>query len=193
MMEEDVRDNPVPAGKEKRVRSRKRTIIIVIVFVLIIICLALYFDLNGHSLDPRDREVRLIITDSMDGERTDYRIPTIEKDSLVMVRFVSENEKKEIQVGDVIQFRYHGVLNHHRVVSNDTENEYVITKGDNSDVTEKVLYENIRGEVVGKNHILGEIFKLVKSYLYVLVLCLVVIYVGILLLEEIRKDKEEKK
>jgi signal peptidase I len=191
-MEEDVRPEPASAGKKKNSRSRKRAVIAIVLLILVAASLALFYNLNGNSLDPRDREIRLIVTDSMEGEKMNYDIPTIEKDSLVMVKFVSGSEKKDIQVGDVIQFRYHGILNHHRVIENDTDGGFVITKGDNSDGTEKVLYENIRGEVVGKNHVLGEVFKFVKDYLYVLIAFFIVLYIGILLLEEIRKEKEEK-
>ena len=129
----------------------------------------------------------LIITDSMDGEPTDYPISTIPKDSLVMVRLISEDEKYDLQPGDVVQFKYHGILNHHRVVSNDTENHKIVTKGDNTTSSETVPYENIRGEVVGVNHFLGVIFELVSSYFYVLLVSIVVLYIGILLVEEIRK------
>lgn len=191
-MDEDA--HPEPVSKGKKTRSRKRVAITVFLLILITASLILFYDLNGHSLDPRDREIRLIITGSMEGEMTDYPIPTIEKNSVVMVRFISEDEKKDIQVGDVIQFNYHGILNHHRVVSNDSENGYVITKGDNTEKEDgKIPYEKIRGEVVGKNHILGEIFMLVKTYIYVLVTFLVALYIGVLLLEEIRREKEEKK
>ena len=192
-MEEDVRPEPAVDEKDGISRKRKTVVIAVVLLILISASLALFYNLNGHSLDPRDREIRLIVTDSMEGEKMNYDIPTIEKDSLVMVRFVSGDEKKDLQVGDVIQFRYHGILNHHRVISNDPEGGFVITKGDNADSTEKVLYENIRGEVVGKNHILGEIFKFTKDYIYVLIASLITLYIGILLLEEIRKEKEEKK
>ena len=181
----------VSVGGKKRF-GKKTVAMAAVLLALVSMTAVLFFNLNGGSLDFRDREVRTIITDSMDGERTDYPISTIPKDSLVMVRLLSDDEKQDIQTGDVVQFWYHGILNHHRVVSNDAENGFVITKGDNSDVTEKVYYENIRGEVVGTNHVLGELFKFVKDYVYVILASFVVLYIGILLVEEIRKDKEEK-
>lgn len=181
----------VSVGGKKRF-GKKTVATAAVLLVLVSMTAVLFFNLNGGSLDFRDREVRTIITDSMDGERTDYTISTIPKNSLVMVRLLSDDEKQDIQTGDVVQFWYHGILNHHRVVSTDAENGFVITKGDNSDVTEKVYYENIRGEVVGTNHVLGELFKFVKDYVYVILASFVVLYIGILLVEEIRKDKEEK-
>ena len=76
-----------------------------------------------------NREVRLIVTDSMAGEPTSYDVATIEKDSLVMVRFLSDGEKYELEKGDVVQFKYGNILNHHRVIENHTGEGFVITQG----------------------------------------------------------------
>ena len=184
---------PAPNGGSEKKRSKKKIVIIAIILALLIIVAGLFINLNGNSIDFTNRDLRVIITDSMDGGPTDYPISTIPKDSLVMVRLISEDEKYDLQPGDVVQFKYHGILNHHRVVSNDTVNHKIVTKGDNTDTSETVSYENIRGEVVGVNHFLGVIFKLVNSYFYLLIATIVVIYIGLLLLEEIRKEKEEKK
>ena len=144
---------------------RRRTIIAIAVpIVLIVAAVIVLADLNGGSLDFSGRDVRLIITDSMDGERTDHEISTIPKNSLVMVRSLSGYEKYSLKEGDVIQFWYFGILDHHRVVENDTEKMSITTKGDNSPVTELVPYEDITGIVVGVNHPLGEIVNIVKVY-----------------------------
>ena len=152
-----------------------------------------FYDMNGHSLDFRNREIRIIITDSMDGDPQPYSVPTIEKDSLVMVVKISEEDKEMLQPGDVVQFHYGKILNHHRVISNDIESKEIVTKGDNTTSTETVKYSDIRGEVVGKNHFLGEVFKFVKQYFLVIIALLVVLYIGNLLLEEIRRGKKEEK
>ena len=180
-------------GSERKRSKKKKVITITVMLALALIVLGLFVNLNGNSINFMNRDLRVIITDSMDGGPTDYPISTIPKDSLVMVRLISEDEKYDLQPGDVVQFRYHGILNHHRVVSNDTVNHKIVTKGDNTTSSETVLYENIRGEVVGVNHFLGVIFELVSSYFYVLLATIVVIYIGILLLEEIRKEKEDEK
>ena len=120
-------------------------------------------DLNGGSLDFSGRDVRIIVTDSMQGEPTGYPISTIEKDSVVMVKLLDEDGKKSIQVGDVVQMNDHGILNHHRVLSNDPVKKEIVTKGDNSEAKEYMSYDDISGIVVGKNHLLGQIFTFVKS------------------------------
>ena len=178
----------------KKRRVKRMTIVsAVALLILALIVAGLFINLNGNSIDFTNRDLRIIITDSMDGEPTDYPISTIPKDSLVMVRLISEDEKYDLQPGDVVQFRYHGILNHHRVVSNDTENHKIVTKGDNAPTSETVSYENIRGEVVGVNHFMGVIFGLVNDYFYLLLAFIAVLYIGILLVEEIRKEKEEDK
>ena len=192
-MDENVPEKNDKTGCKKRRFGKKTAITVTVLLILFASTSVIFFKLNDDSFDFRDREVRTIITNSMDGEKTDYKISTIPKDTLVMVRFLSDNEKNDIQVGDVVQFRYHGILNHHRVISNDTENGFVITKGDNSPTTEKVYYDDVRGEVVGTNHILGEFFIFVKEYVFVILASFVVLYIAILLIEEIRKEKEEKK
>ena len=186
--------SPVSNDENRKKRFSKKSIATaVILLILALVVAGLFINLNGNSINFMNRDLRVIITDSMDGEPTDYPISTIPKDSLVMVRLISEDEKYDLQPGDVVQFRYHGILNHHRVVSNDTENHKIVTKGDNTTTSETVYYEDIRGEVVGVNHFLGVIFELVSSYFYVLIAFIVVLYIGILLLEEIRKDKEENR
>ena len=142
--------------------------------LLLLICMV---HLNGWSLDFTDRDMRLIVTDSMDGEPTDYEIPTIEKDSMVMVRLIDDDEKLTLKEGEVIQFRSHGILNHHRVISNDIENAYATTKGDNAQFSEKVSYKDIRGIVVGKDHLLGMIVAFVKTNWMVLIIAIVAILV----------------
>ena len=151
-----------------------------------------FYTANGNSLDVRDREVRLIVTDSMDGERMPYSVPTIPKDSLVVVRLISDNEKSELKEGDVVQFRYGSVLNHHRVVSNNVEEGYVITHGDNTDSNETVYYSAIRGEVMGANHAAGEVVTFVKDYVFVIIAAIVVLFIGSLLVDEIRREKQKE-
>lgn len=123
------------------------------------------YHLNGNSMDLTNRDLRVIVTDSMAGEPTDYEISTIEVDSAVMVRlFNDESDKESVKVGDVVQFRYFSMLDHHRVVSNDPVKKVMVTKGDNSDSYESVDYSNVRGVVVGTNHLLGQAITFMKSY-----------------------------
>ena len=176
---------------KKRI-GRKTVVIIAVAVALAALTVYVFYDMNGHSLDFSDREVRLIVTDSMDGEPTSYDVPTIQKDSLVMVKFLSEDEKMNLKEGDVIQFWYHGILDHHRVVS--VKADGVITHGDNvpEGTNEYVKFSDIRGEVISANHTVGEVFTFVKTYALVIIAFIVVLFIGSLLLEEIRRGNEKE-
>lgn len=170
--------------------GRKTLIIPAVALVFAVLSVSVFYGMNDNSLDVRNREVRLIVTDSMDGEKMDYKVPTIQKDSLVVVRMISEDEKSELKQGDVIQFRYGNILNHHRVVENYVSDGYVITHGDNTDTSEIVYYSAIRGEVMGTNHAAGVVVSFVKSYIFVIVAFIAVLFIGSLLVDEIRREKE---
>ena len=172
--------------------GRKTIVVLVVALVLAVLSVSAFYTANGNSLDVRDREVRLIVTDSMDGERMPYSVPTIPKDSLVVVRLISDDEKAELKEGDVVQFRYGSVLNHHRVVSNNVEEGYVITHGDNTDSNETVYYSAIRGEVMGANHAAGEVVTFVKDYVFFIIAVIVVLFIGSLLVDEIRREKKKE-
>jgi hypothetical protein len=180
-------------GENHTRRIGPKTIIVVAVaLVLSALTVYTFYNINGHSLDVTDREVRLIVTDSMEGEpKGEYKVPTIQKDSLVMVKFLSDDEKSNLKAGDVIQFRYNGILNHHRV--NETGTDYVITQGDNTSSKEIVQFSDIRGEVQGADHTAGVIFTFVKDYVYVIVAFIVVLFIGSLLIDEIRSEKQKER
>ena len=175
-----------------KVRRIPYTVFIAIGSVLALSAVSVYafYDLNGRSFDITDREPRLIVTDSMEGEQTQYDIQTVRKNSLVMVSFLSDAEKEGLKEGDVIQFVYNGILNHHRVVSNDIDGRKVITKGDNSPSYETVDYPDIRGIVIGENYLLGSALKFTRDYFFAVIAFIVVLYTGIMLFREIRRAKK---
>ena len=141
------------------------------------------YDLNGDSFDFSDREMILIVTDSMDGDSDEYRIHSFPANTMVMVRHLSDEEKTDIQVGDVISFHQAGILNHHRVIDiSNIDSGYVITKGDNVDGTETVYLSDVNGEVVGENHWLGVVVSFVKNYYYLVILAAVFLCISFYLI-----------
>ena len=172
----------------------KAMIIVAVALVLSALTVYTFYNMNGHSLDVTNREVRLIVTNSMEGEpKGEYDVPTIQKDSLVMVKILSDDEKANIKEGDVIQFWQSGILNHHRVI--EVKADGVVTHGDNAKegVNETVPFSDVRGEVQGSDHTAGVIFAFVKNYVYVIIALIVVLYIGSLLIDEIRSEKEKEK
>src|SRR5690554_2142254 len=96
--------------------KNKSSLFALAIVIVILLGAGLYsvYSLNGDSLDLRDREVRLVVTGSMDGEPTDYQISTIPVNSLVMVRHISQDQLDSIEVGDVIAFDSGGRMIVHR-------------------------------------------------------------------------------
>lgn len=174
--------------------TRKNLFTIAAIAIILVLAAVFLIHLNGGSLDFSDREIRLIITDSMDGNPTDYPISTIEKDSLVMVRHINQDEISSLEIGTVMQFKQGDILNHHRLVSIDVDGGFIITKGDNLPVTETIFFEDVTGVVVGKNHPAGIVVSFVKDNLIFTILAIIVLMTSAALIREIlaeRKDREE--
>lgn len=137
----------------------------IILAVSAIASVALFFyDLNGDSMDFSDREIRQVVTDSMDGEPTEYEISTIPVDSLVMVHRLSPDRIKDLKVGDVIAFHQDGIMKTHRVVSIDPDAERIVTKGDsNSSNDAEIGFSDVHGKVTGVSPAVGKVIGTVKG------------------------------
>jgi len=123
--------------------------------LIVISCAYVLYDLNGESLDLTDRELVLVVSDSMGGNVTGYEVDSFPADTLVMVEHVLDHEKRFLKVGDVVSYHSGGALVHHRIVSVDMKKSVVMVHGDKSNSNEMVPLENINGKVVGTNHWLG--------------------------------------
>ena len=160
--------------------SKRKTIFTVIALVIVAsFCIYTFYDLNGKSFDLSDREALLIVSDSMDGDVTSYDIDSFPKNTFVMVRHLSEQEKLKIEIGDVLSFRYNGIMDHHRVVETHFDQSYVVTHGDNTHSTENVSLSAINGEVIGTNHWLGVLVSFVKdNFLIVIAVIAAIAIIG---------------
>ena len=144
--------------------SKRKTIFSVIAMVIVAsLCVYTFYDLNGKSFDLSDREALLIVTDSMDGDVKTFDIDSFPRNTFVMVKHLSDQEKLDVTIGDVLSFKYNGILDHHRVVETHFDQGYVVTHGDNTHSTENVSLASINGEVVGTNHWLGAVISFVKD------------------------------
>ncbi len=160
--------------------SKRKTIFTVIALVIVAsFCVYTFYDLNGKSFDLSDREALLIVSDSMDGDVTEYDIDSFPKDTFVMVRHLSEQEKLEVKIGDVLSFRYNGIMDHHRVIETHFDQGYIVTHGDNTTSTEDVSLSDINGEVIGTNHWLGVLVSFVKdNFLIVIAVIAAIAIIG---------------
>lgn len=130
------------------------------------LCAYALYDFNGNSFDFSDREVILVVTDSMDGDVHEFAIGSFPSDTLVMVQHLPDNEKRFLKEGDVISYKgSDGVLMHHRITQVNFNSVYV--HGDNNHSTEIVSYESINGKVVGTNWVLGHLLAFIDGYFFV--------------------------
>ncbi len=179
--------------------TKKRIIAIVAVVAVVAAALVIVYDFNGKSLDLTDREVRIIPTNSMDGEpRTEYEIQTIPQWSLVMIHLLKTEEQKEsVKVGDVITFMSSssGLLTVHRIVDI-TDAGVITTQGDNKSSADypTITYSEVLGVVVGVSPWMGQIVHFIQSSSMLLALIIVVlavmVWVGIDIVNIMRKNKQ---
>ncbi len=160
--------------------SKRKTIFSVIAMVIVAsLCVYTFYDLNGKSFDLSDREALLIVTDSMDGDVKTFNIDSFPRNTFVMVKHLSDQEKLDVKIGDVLSFKYNGILDHHRVVETHFDQGYVVTHGDNTHSTENVSLASINGEVVGTNHWLGVLVSFVKdNFLIVIAVIATIAIIG---------------
>jgi len=161
---------------------------IVIVSVAIACGLCLYH-FNGDSISPADRQVVLVVTDSMDGNVTEYEIDSFPANTLVMVKHLSPYERQFLRVGDVVSYDDNGTLVHHRVVQVNEGSVYV--HGDNNHSTEIVMLDDINGKVIGTSPLMGQALALVSNNFIAFLAAMFVIAAAIAVYGVYRADPEE--
>jgi len=113
----------------------------------------------------------VVLTDSMDGEPTEYEISTIPVNSLIAVHKMHGDDAQDIEIGDVIG-HYSSLMGgnvYHRVVAIDTVDQTFVTQGDNTHATETFSFSEANGKVVNVNHTAGEVVIFVKAHLLIIV------------------------
>lgn len=146
--------------------------------LIVISCAYVIYDLNGESLDLTDREMVLVVSDSMDGDVDQFKIKSFPSGTMVMVQHIPENEKKFLRVGDVISYKVQDTLFHHRIFEVGTDSVYV--HGDNNQSNEKVVFSDINGKVVGTNPMLGNALFFIGNNFF-LFLCVMFVIVSVLI------------
>ena len=157
-----------------------------------------FYHFNGDSFDFSDSEILVVPTGSMDGEPQDYPIKTIPEDSLIMVHSLSDEQKTELKVGDVVTFHQDNKYKVHRII--EIDGEKIITKGDaNPSPDAPIKMGDIDGKVVGVAPNVGKVVNFIRDaflnspLLMILgaVIIVVMIY-SIIEVIQIMRGKEEK-
>ncbi len=157
-------------------KKTKTIAAVVIVAALAAVSVYTVYDLNGGSLDLSDREVRIIITGSMDGNVTQYEIDSFPANTLVMIKHMNQDQvASDLKVGDVIAFNYTGKVLTHRIVSIDSDNSKITTRGDANSGVEVINYSAVIGKIVGTNHPLGIVVHVLQHYTISVILATVAI------------------
>ena len=146
--------------------------------LLLLLPAVVVWDLNGDSFDLRDREVVLVVTDSMDGDNHEYDIGSFPANTLVMVEHLPLNEIRFLRVGQVISYYDDSLLVHHRIVQVNSDSFYV--RGDNGHSTDKVMFDDVNGLVVGTNSWLGSILSWLSDNILMFLTAMFVLSVGLI-------------
>lgn len=169
--------------------------------ITIIITLSSKKDIDGAT-NIFNYQLRLVITDSMakcsETNVSKYKIKSIPKNSLVLIKKIEDNDYKKIKEGDVLTFRYlytEQVTITHRVksiVEKDTGGYIIELVGDNKTGESELLVQTIDtsieespnyiiGEVVYTSIIIGFILNMLKSSLGIVFIIIIPSFIIILL------------
>ena len=169
--------------------------------ITIIITLSSKKDIDGAT-NIFNYQLRLVITDSMakcsETNVSKYKIKSIPKNSLVLIKKIEDNAYKKIKEGDVLTFRYlytEQVTITHRVksiVEKDTGGYIIELVGDNKTGESELLVQTIDtsieespnyiiGEVVYTSIIIGFILNMLKSSLGIVFIIIIPSFIIILL------------
>lgn len=174
---------------------------IILVFVLIIAISSITSKAKGYNGYTAffGKAYVAVASDSMKGDGED----NFEKGDLISIKLLSEEEAKNLKVGDIITFETleivddTRVLNTHRIVEIPENATYYVTHGDNNpeSSTEKVFFDEVVGIYEGKASGIGHVFLFMNSTwgFFVCVVVpslLVVVYFAINLVLVIVKEKK---
>lgn len=169
--------------------------------ITIIITLSSKKDIDGAT-NIFNYQLRLVITDSMakcsETNVSKYKIKSIPKNSLVLIKKIEDNDYKKIKEGDVLTFRYlytEQVTITHRVksiVEKETGGYIIELVGDNKTSESELLVQTIDtsieespnyiiGEVVYTSIIIGFILNMLKSSLGIVFIIIIPSFIIILL------------
>lgn len=171
-------------------------LIIIGVIVSLVIC---FCGINGGSPNPIGREMKYIVSGSMEGNPQDqYGISEIPVYSVVVIN-TGLDSPDDFEVGDIVAFQYYGSTVVHRVISiqyDSSGNAVSLTAhGDSRPAgdTQIVTADMIDGKVVGVSEFLGSITHFAKSAPVLIVVLLAVLIVAALSVRDIAAVLREGK
>ena len=186
--------------RKKKDRPVVRIVLGVIIASLLVLPVASFFyHLNGDSNDYSRSELLIVPTGSMDGGPTGYEISTIPKNSMIISQHLTDDEKDQLKVGDVVTFYQGGIYKVHRIIS--VDGDTIITKGDASRSSDDPINKgDVVGKVIGVSVIVGDVISAVRNLvrnqgvlIFIgLIIVLIMIYEIRVVISIMKEDDESK-
>ena len=153
---------------EKKKKTVKIIVTLAVVAIIAVSVLAVACNLNGGSMDFSNREVRIVLTNSMDHDShsgiVKTNIASLPVGSMIMIHKLDDSGRKELAVGDVISYWKGSSLYTHRIIEINWDKGTVTTRGDNtSSADAPISVSQIYGKVVGLNTPIGRIVSNIQQ------------------------------
>jgi hypothetical protein len=139
-----------------------------------------------------ENEFLIVVTGSMDAGDTGYPVPTIPVNSLVTLRYLSEDELQDVKIGDVLGYRSPGRTIVHRVVDIDLDGRTFTLKGDANISMETVQFGDVVGTVTGVYTGPGNLIAFLRNGPIYVITELVCLYVMVSCMREILQILREE-
>ncbi len=173
---------------EKRVSGGRKLLVMGMVAVVAVASITLVVTKYNS-----EHEILIVVTGSMDAGETDNPISTIPVNSMISLRYLTEDDLQSVKVGDVLGYSYGDKTIVHRVIAIDWANETFTFKGDANTSTETVQFSKVVGIVTDVYPEAGNLITFLRNGPVYVIAELICLFVMISCVREIlRVIKEEE-
>ena len=173
---------------EKRISGGRKLLVMGMVAVVAVASITLVVTKYNS-----EHEILIVVTGSMDAGETDNPISTIPVNSMISLRYLTEDDLQSVKVGDVLGYSYGDKTIVHRVIAIDWANETFTFKGDANTSTETVQFSKVVGIVTDVYPEAGNLITFLRNGPVYVIAELICLFVMISCVREIlRVIKEEE-
>jgi signal peptidase I len=168
--------------------SRSRKLLIVGLIAIVAIASVTVAVVKYNS----EHEILIVVTGSMDAGETDNPISTIPINSMISLRYLTENDLQSVKVGDVLGYKFGDKTIVHRVIAIDDVNRTFTFKGDANTTTETVQFDKVVGIVTEVFPNAGNAITFLRSGPVYIVAELICLFVMVSCVREILRIVKEE-